>query len=103
MTGTDPAKDAADRAWDATKTTGVIPDENPWEQSIAAAREALKPIRALHRPMTDDELRETWPGMVGGDRVLCVACSDDDRYTELRDCATAQLVYTTTELENPHD
>lgn len=100
MTGTDPAKDAADRAWDATKTTGVIPDENPWEQSIAAAREALAPIRDLHKRHRDLEWDGEWSA------PYCQTCAHEfygDLCYQPWPCTTAKLVYSTEELENPHD
>lgn len=44
----DPAVIAAKRAWDDTIVRGGRgPNENPWLQSIAAASEALKPIRTV--------------------------------------------------------
>ena len=44
----DPAIEAAQRAWTDTVARGArSPNENPWLQSIDAAREALKPIRKI--------------------------------------------------------
>ena len=55
---------------------------NPTQYTVAAAREALKPIRELHRPE---------PYAQGPD--YCMGC--DNQWP----CDTAKLIYTTEELE----
>lgn len=85
----DPAVEAAECAAATAEYTGR-------GLVIAAAREALAPIRELHRPHTE-----------GGweDEPYCLTCAHETRTS--RDlsyqpwpCATARLVYTTEELEN---
>lgn len=89
---TDPAIEAAQRAWDAV-TFG-----EPFDGFVAAAREALKPIRELHQTITDP----IWWHKLHPD--------DPDEYTHCRcqvaatgyqlwPCATAKLIYTTEELD----
>ena len=56
------------------------------EQLTAAAREALKPIRELHQPIT----------MCGV--TCCQRCRTPDGASASWPCATAKLVYTSEEL-----
>ncbi|AHB29766.1 hypothetical protein GRADUATION_70 [Mycobacterium phage Graduation] len=85
----DPAVEAAQRAWKAQYDL----DTPPWPTAIVAAREALEPIRELHRPR--------WSNCINA------CCSGED--CRLRDrvcehcevdwpCDTAKLIYTTEEL-----
>lgn len=94
MTGTDPAIEAARRA--DFKTPSY--QEYEYGDLIAAAREALKPIRELHKPVP------CCPGDAC-DMLLCSTCHDPhSRNLPMRwPCPTARLIYTTTELENPDD
>jgi hypothetical protein len=102
----DPAIEAARRAWverygesQLDKFTDKVDDEEDIAAFVtAAAREMAKPIRELHRPMTPDELRDTWPGYVGVDRAVCAECTNVDRLRWLDECPTADCVYTTEEL-----
>lgn len=80
---TDPAVIAAQRAWDATIARGGRgPNENPWLQSVDAAREALSPIRehiAKIPPGLDsvalyDELDSIYRRLLGGH---CAECRND--------------------------
>lgn len=81
----DPAVEAARRAWDKSNTSGL---RKSWDQlegntftqmQIDAANEALAPIRKLHRPAPSDD--------------LCIVCC-------YWPCATARLIYTTEELND---
>lgn len=78
---TDPAVDAAQRAY------GVfIGEATERGFAIAAAREALKPIRELHR-------HGIWEPT---GKPYCIHC----RHREVEwPCPTARLIYTTEELE----
>jgi len=80
----DPAIDAAQRALVATRGHG-----NSTVCEIEAAREALKPMRELHHPVTRDD------GAMGCDH--CWNCPYDTN--ELWPCHTAYLAYSTEELE----
>ncbi|MFT4088970.1 MAG: hypothetical protein QM658_17800 [Gordonia sp. (in: high G+C Gram-positive bacteria)] len=78
----DPAVEAAQRAW-MTQTGSTVPDlyfaiDLLHRQEINAAREALAPIRDLHRPERPTARLST---------THCVHCLDD------WPCATAQLIY----------
>lgn len=66
MTGTDPAVEAAQRAWAAFDPTRTERNTTVLLQ-VAAAREALQPIRDRHRPFTRD-----FPG--GDGRTVCTYC-----------------------------
>ncbi len=82
---TDPAVEAAQRAWEATASPG--PNGwtlNPYAVSKAAAREALAPIRALHRRCRDCVVKP----------AHCEDCGPDRDWP----CATAKLVYPSEEL-----
>lgn len=100
----DPAIEAAQRAWAERYPHGsVILAASAYADglgtlAIAVAREAHKEIRKLHRPMTNDELRETWPGYAGVSRAVCAGCTDVNRLTWLDECDTAKLIYTSEEL-----
>lgn len=74
----DPAIEAAQRALVATRGHG-----NSTICEIAAAREALKPIRELHTPKA---------ALFAG--VACAECRNE------WPCDTAKLIYTTEELES---
>ncbi|AXQ64978.1 hypothetical protein SEA_RENAUD18_71 [Mycobacterium phage Renaud18] len=66
----------------------------PWRQgkthllAVAAAREALKPIRAKHFPVN----------YINRQRC-CVTCFDSNGDPHLWPCEVAPLIYTTEELE----
>ncbi|OBK04042.1 hypothetical protein A5637_13250 [Mycolicibacterium fortuitum] len=88
----DPAAEAAQRAWDELidlhrDNRAPGPNENPWLTAKRSAREALKPIRELHKPAV-------------------VRSPDDEQWTECTSCYgahwpcdTAKLIYTTEELD----
>lgn len=71
----DPAVDAAQRA---TQPHGIPWAVGPGRYALHGAREALAPIRELHRP---------------DDSAVCAEC---DMWWP---CSTARLVYTTDELK----
>ncbi|UTN91516.1 hypothetical protein SEA_PERIWINKLE_62 [Gordonia phage Periwinkle] len=85
----DPAEGAAQRAWDSTEGRPVS------VQRVAAAREAMNPVRELHHP-----IREKWG--LGGEADVCAHCLLTDRngrrFHDLWPCDTARLVYTTEEI-----
>lgn len=82
MTDRDPAVEAAQRVWEPH---WALPGSEG--KLAAAAREALAPIRKLHRP-SDDECHCC---------RHCLECGDIG--TEWP-CDTARLIYTTEELNN---
>lgn len=91
---TDPAIEAAQRAWAANETLDGI-DYNPGEGGLwapdameSAAREALKPIRDLHRPFITNDPRSPHD-------VVCNHCLGPKVWP----CSTARFAYTTEELE----
>ena len=71
----DPAVEAAQRAWEKNKLRLFH------VQRVAAAREALTPIRELHRSIR-----------IADDYAYCGGC--DEQWP----CATAKLIYPTEEL-----
>ena len=78
----DPAEDAARRAFNTTDFDDPFSPEFP----VAAAREALAPIRALHRP---------------GRECKCDECEVDvwcDHCGHAWPCPTAKLCYPSDEL-----
>lgn len=98
----DPAISAARKVF-----TECWPDQGDFEfgYSIAGrfgievAREMAKSVQELHRPMTNDELRDTWPGFVGVKRAVCAGCTDTGRLSWLDECETAKRVYPSEELD----
>lgn len=87
---TDPAIGAAQRAWAA----GAVPwDKGGSEEAaaVAAAREALDPIRALHRP-TCELGGDKCPHLPGCTLSVCANCGDD------WPCVTALVCYSSEEL-----
>ena len=84
MVTRDPAVEAAQRAERASKWWDSG-NQTAWDSDYAeaAAREALAPIRALHRPDGDY-----------GYQTQCVACG------LMWPCDTARLIYSTEELPN---
>lgn len=112
----DPAIEAARWAWDAIPERSYKTRTDVME---AAAREALKPVRELHRPQVIDCLAPNCADEVCDHEdecpadhpvTVCAHCwevvSDDPYYGEggITDrvfwpCDTALLVYTTEELE----
>ncbi|ABE67550.1 hypothetical protein PBI_PMC_49 [Mycobacterium phage PMC] len=83
----DPAVEAAARAWEwypVPKDIPLVVRSVP----LAAAREALKPIRHKHRPVAYVN-RQT----------CCVTCFDENGKPHLWPCETAKLIYTSEELQ----
>ncbi|YCU34479.1 hypothetical protein ACRYGU_16680 [Mycobacteroides abscessus] len=84
---TDPAVEAAQRAWDATAemTAGgyVV---NPYRVAKTAAREALKPIRERHTHWVTELEKSPLPATAGA--IALVVLAD-----------LAPLIFTTEELE----
>ncbi|ORA25194.1 hypothetical protein [Mycobacterium aquaticum] len=78
----DPAVEAAQRAWEEYEAQGGV-----WKPEALrlAAREALKPIRELHQRVDD--------GHPSG-LPTCEHCQGD------WPCSTSALIYTTEELED---
>ena len=89
----DPAVEAARRMM--VKARLMEPEWTPSPGAVGAAREALAPIRELHRPMTADEQVDSWPGWIRGD--LCAECTSDDT-PAMWPCPTAKLAYPSEEL-----
>ncbi|HVX56257.1 MAG TPA: hypothetical protein VHA37_00870 [Candidatus Saccharimonadales bacterium] len=119
----DPAVDAAQRAWE--RKYGSI--NSPWREGLSrgfidAAREMAKPIREKHKPVEYYEYDDTngvFKTDTDGERILmgrvCAECSSQEFLEllgdcELEDCTryegerpwpcdTAKLIYTSEELE----
>lgn len=111
----DPAVEAARRALVTIRGHG-----NSTLCEIEAAREALKPIRELHRPTdtylwattacernghettndtaTGDDVCLTCTSDDGGPQVVCADCFDNDGSNIDWPCSTARLVYSESEL-----
>lgn len=89
---TDPAIEAAKRsAPEAFGTRGELNSPNSVRGALAvtAAREALKPIRELHRRLDRATLKYTLD-----DRVVCSHCLGPVDWP----CATGRLIYSESEL-----
>lgn len=84
---TDPAVEAAQRAWDAG-----FPGYPRDAGLIAAAREALAPLRELHRPF--DRRTSIYPIPNDPHTVVCNHCLGPIDWP----CATARLIYREDEL-----
>ena len=82
----DPAADAAQRMW---ALNGWLYGTGGRELAEVAAREALKPLRELHRPL---DRPISW-GNTQTERV-CHHCLGPVKWP----CATARLVYSSEEL-----
>jgi hypothetical protein len=113
----DPAMEAAQRA----RADRI--EKRPTNDEIGAAREALKPIRELHRPLdlylwattacdqgehqtaedtnTGDPICLTCTTADGGPQKHCEECYDSDGSNIAWPCNTARLAYSTEELEHP--
>lgn len=85
MTGSNPAVAAANRVHEANLGRLIGHDT-----VVAAAREALAPIRELHKPV----LRYRTGLMEDGFYTSCDHCDGD------WPCDTARLIYTSEELTN---
>lgn len=87
---TDPAIDAAQRAWHANSDNdGGDPqlgfdDRRVWDTAISAAHEMAKSVQELHRPTG-------W----GGE---CITCFDSEGRGKPWPCETAKRVYPSEEL-----
>lgn len=75
---TDPAVEAAKKAWESENTA--------WKIALAAAREALAPLRELHKPVTHDSY---------GPEQCCYTCCGWEYGWP---CLTARLIYRGDEL-----
>ena len=80
---TDPAIEAAERV---TQPRGIPWAVGPGRYALHGAREALAPIRDLHRPARENG------------QAVCEHCSAGGSFVRWP-CATAHLAYTTDELE----
>ena len=86
----DPVYEAAERA-ELNYNGGPPRDWRNWERSarktrqMVAAREALRPIRELHKPTSN--------GTPGHPMPYCVGCGED------WPCQTAELCYTSEDLD----
>lgn len=83
---TDPAVEAAQRAWDKNKVRSFS------VQRIMAAREALAPLRDLHRPF--DRRTSIYPIPNDPHTIVCRHCLGPIDWP----CATARLIYREDEL-----
>jgi hypothetical protein len=81
---TDPAVEAAQRAWATWIETWATADQPYFSLAVAAACEALRPIRELHRR---DEFGH-----------CAEACIDMHGNAQPWPCDTAKLVYSESEL-----
>jgi hypothetical protein len=88
----DPAIEAAQRQAEKSRLVPglVIPSESTHEFGVLTAREALKPLREVHRPVTV-LMRRTRP-------VVCHTCWGSDGDYAPWPCPSAQHLYTTEEL-----
>lgn len=84
MTASDPAVAAAQRAVPNPHTAHR---EHPRAAAMRGAREALAPLRELHKPTSD------YSGA-----SVCDHCLGDDTLSAPWPCATAKLVYPPEEL-----
>ncbi|ORA02131.1 hypothetical protein BST17_24790 [Mycolicibacterium bacteremicum] len=83
----DPAIEAAKRAWSREGWGRGEPQLSEGALAIAAASEALAPLRDIHRPFTRD-----YPG--GDNRTVCNHCLGPVDWP----CLTARYLYTSDEL-----
>ena len=81
---TDPATEAAQRAWKL--------EETAWAIAVAAAREALAPIRELHRP--HDRTKPPYHNPRDPHTIVCNHCLGPIDWP----CLTARLIYREDEL-----
>lgn len=89
MTAFDPAVAAAQRAMpQSSRDLGYYPSRD----SIRAAREALAPLRELHRPVCEFSGRTCTYG-TSCPMNVCPTCADDNW-----PCDTARLIYDEEEL-----
>ncbi|MDL9938707.1 hypothetical protein QSJ18_18325 [Gordonia sp. ABSL1-1] len=91
----DPAREAARRAWAVGGADHDFEHATEADLMIDAAREALAPIRDLHKPVTEDG----W-----ADEPSCRTCAHEtwtsrDLSYQPWPCATARLIYSAEELE----
>lgn len=96
MVTRDPAIEAATRAMPESYAR-QMPE---YGIALAAASEALAPIRDLHKRHRDLEWDGEWSA------PYCQTCAHEfygDLCYQPWPCTTAKLVYSTEELENPHD
>lgn len=94
----DPAIEAAKLAWAANEALDGI-EYTPGEGGLwspdsmeTAAREALAPLRDLHRPFDPSAVRYATHG---GNEIVCNHCLGPRKWP----CPTALYLYTTEELE----
>lgn len=94
---TDPAIDAAQRAWGFDKDAKFF-ERTVGQMSVSAAREMAKSVQELHRPESHcyrcDGRQPCWPGPCLDGRA-CVTCGPMSPWP----CATAKRVYPSEELE----
>ena len=109
----DPAVEAAQRAW--ARVPEFTAETDPFAAMEAAAREALAPIRELHRPGywvytgEGDQLQDRCPecsrkagvhacnSRAGCSRPVWCSCNKTIK-VRWADCPTARLVYSSDEL-----
>ncbi|MGB3707622.1 hypothetical protein [Gordonia sp. (in: high G+C Gram-positive bacteria)] len=88
----DPVAEAAARAVDKDPNVYTL-------DAKAGAREALAPIRELHKPMTADERESRWLSWWrDDDGDICRECTSSWAVAQWP-CPTAKLCYTTEELQ----
>ena len=86
----DPAEEAAKRA---CGPHGVSPYVGPGRYAMRGAREALEPLKQLHRKVTKDVWWHRDPGSPTT-YAACSGCPVDVHWP----CATAKLIYPAEEL-----
>ncbi|WVX88133.1 hypothetical protein SEA_LITNINMCQUEEN_77 [Gordonia phage LitninMcQueen] len=93
----DPAIAAAQRAWDARYEGRMVSAVDSAAHNgvgaltIAAAREALAPLRELHKPIA----------MCGV--IVCIHCRTATGASASWPCSSAALLYSSSELEGDSD
>lgn len=91
----DPAEEAARRAFAYWRSMGMKKSADV--TTVTAAREALAPLRELHKPWREYH----HDGMLAG--ASCKTCAHDDSFGlvwQQWPCATAKLIYSDEELND---
>lgn len=84
---TDPAAEVAKKTWTGFAGGTFTATDPEYLALLSAAREALAPVRDIHRPFTRD-----YPG--GDGRTVCNHCLGPIDWP----CSTARLAYSSEEL-----
>ncbi|QGF20186.1 hypothetical protein SEA_SIXAMA_7 [Gordonia phage Sixama] len=96
----DPAISASKRALDIMFSEGRVArslSHIAEDATLIAAREALVPLRKIHRPIAV----KRWG--LGGPEVVCSSClltiAHGERFNDLWPCRSARFLYTDSEIE----